>query len=83
MMLTKEDLKAIGDLIDTKMDQRFAEFEERFEKKMNVMIDEKLNGLFKILSERIDRLEERIAKKFTEIDETLESLDMRLRKLEG
>lgn len=74
-MLTKEDLKAIGDLIDKKLDEKLDKRFVEFEKKM----DEKLDGLYKVLSERMDRMEARIAKQVAEIHEILDDHESRLK----
>lgn len=67
MALTKEDLRSIGDLMDRKMDQKFAVFE----KKINKNTDQKIEDLARLAAGGFKDVEERLSKKIDVVDEKL------------
>ena len=71
MSLTKEDLKAISDLIDVKLNEQDKRFDKRFDE-----IDRRFEQVDKRFDE-IDRRFEQVDKRFEGIDERFEQVDKR------
>lgn len=67
MALTKEDLRSIGDLMDRKMDQKFAVFE----KNINKNISKEIEDLARMTAGGFKDVEERLSKKIEAVDEKL------------
>ncbi len=86
IMLTREDLSAIADILDYKLvpiNNRLDHFEQRFEK-----VDEKFDKIderFEKIDEKFDKIDERfekIDKKFDKIDEHFEKIDERFERID-
>ena len=77
LTLTKEDLSAIGDLLDAKLEEKL---ETKLEEKLETKLEEKLETK---LEEKLEtKLDVILEEKFKPVYERLDNLDNRLTKLE-
>ncbi len=84
MALTNEDLQAIANLLDSKMDQKLQPINDRLDKMdnrfdaMDSRLD-KMDSRFDAMDSRLDKMDSR----FDAMDNRLDAMDNRLDKLES
>nr|WP_296488885.1 hypothetical protein [uncultured Acetatifactor sp.] len=77
MALTKEELKALSDLLDEKLDKRLAPIEKKLDK---------IEGRLDAIETRLDKVEGRLDAMETRLDKVegrLDAMEIRLEKVEG
>lgn len=67
-MLDKKDLEAIEKMFDTKLDKKFAEFEEKLDKKIDAKLDARFAKFSQELAEVLTDFTYTIDKRFTEME---------------
>ena len=81
LVMYGELLSAISNMLDEKLDKRFAAFEQKLEAKIDTKIDENLMPIYsqlKDMNNRLDNIENRL----DNLENRLDSLENRLKKLE-
>lgn len=62
MTLTKEDLNAIGEIVDQKLGQKLEKFEEKFERKLEEKLEQKLEEKLAPITRKVDFIGEKVDK---------------------
>jgi biotin-(acetyl-CoA carboxylase) ligase len=82
-MLTKEDLNAIGELIDTKLEIKLEEkLEQKLEKKLNEKLDTVLDKKLKPIHRKLNKLQRDLTSTIRFFDNEHTNLATRVRKIE-
>jgi hypothetical protein len=79
MTLTPDDLKAIGQAIDSKLDDRFEGLEESIDQKFDQIIDEFQTSVRSIVKEELDQFKQ---ENFNRYDKMITKLDKAIGQLQ-
>jgi len=78
-MLTTQDLKSIGALMDQKLDSKFGDFERKFDKKLDDRFDDfaiLIQKEFVAIHKKFDEVEERLGNKITSVEKRVIALEI-------
>ncbi len=62
-MLTKQDLSAIAEILDTRLDVRLKDTEKKFDTRLNGRLEETEKKMEKMMEEISERVSERVSKR--------------------
>jgi hypothetical protein len=75
--MTKEDLKQIGDLMDTKLEKALKSNNKDISKIIDEKLEVAINDIAAVVNTAFSEFEEKINEKFEKIDERFETVDER------